>query len=106
MLALVGVEELGWLTLDLLDRDVLWILLSVSVLYAIVLSLAALLVEQLSFRRYRGTRSLLISIWAAVVENFGYRQLNAWWRVGGALEALRNTPAEWGNMQRRGFTQR
>jgi cellulose synthase/poly-beta-1,6-N-acetylglucosamine synthase-like glycosyltransferase len=106
MLALVGVEELGWLTLHLVDRDVLWILLSVSVLYAIVLSLAALLVEQLSFRRYRGTRSLLISIWAAVVENFGYRQLNAWWRVGGALEALRDTPAEWGNMQRRGFTQR
>ena len=46
------------------------------------------------------------SIWAAVEENIGYRQLNAWWRIGGALEALRDTPAEWGNMQRRGFTQR
>ena len=105
-LVLVGAEELGWLAADLVNRDVMWILLSVSVLYAIVLSLTALLVEQLSFRRYSGMRNLLISIWAAVEENLGYRQLNAWWRIGGALEALRDTPAEWGNMQRRGFTQR
>jgi hypothetical protein len=40
-----------------------------------------------------GMRSLLISLSAAVV-------------AGRALEALRDTPAEWGNMQRRGFTQR
>lgn len=105
-LMLVGAEELGWLAADLVNRDVMWILLSVSVLYAIVLSLTALLVEQLSFRRYSGMKNLLISIWAAVEENIGYRQLNAWWRIGGALEALRDTPAEWGNMQRRGFTQR
>lgn len=105
-LGLVGLEELGWFVTDLVNRDVMWILLSVSVLYAIVLSLTALMVEQLSFRRYRGMKSLLISIWAAVEENVGYRQLNAVWRIGGAIEALRNTPAEWGNMQRKGFTRR
>ena len=104
-LVFVGLEELGWVALDLVNRDVVWILLSVSVLYAIVLSLVALLVEQLSFRRYSGMRNLLISIWAAVEENVGYRQLNAWWRVGGAFEAWRDSPREWGNMQRRGFTQ-
>jgi cellulose synthase/poly-beta-1,6-N-acetylglucosamine synthase-like glycosyltransferase len=102
----VGLEELGWLATDLVNRDVVWILLSVSLLYAIVLSLTALLVEQLSFRRYSGMRNLLVSIWAAFEENIGYRQLNAWWRLGGAVEAWRNLPAEWGNMQRKGFTHR
>jgi cellulose synthase/poly-beta-1,6-N-acetylglucosamine synthase-like glycosyltransferase len=106
MLALVGLEELGVYAGDLVNRDVIWILLSVSVLYAIVLSLTALLVEQLSFRRYGGMKNLLISIWAAVEENVGYRQLNAWWRIGGALEAWRRRPAQWGNMQRRGFAPR
>jgi cellulose synthase/poly-beta-1,6-N-acetylglucosamine synthase-like glycosyltransferase len=106
MLALVGLEEVGLYAGDLVNRDVIWILLSVSVLYAIVLSLTALLVEQLSFRRYGGMKNLLISIWAAVEENVGYRQLNAWWRIGGALDAWRRSPAQWGNMQRRGFTPR
>lgn len=105
MLGLVGLEEAGLYAGDLVNRDVVWILLSVSVLYAIVLSLTALLVEQLSFRRYGGMRNLWISIWAAVEENLGYRQLNAWWRIGGSLEAWRRSPAEWGDMQRRGFTQ-
>jgi cellulose synthase/poly-beta-1,6-N-acetylglucosamine synthase-like glycosyltransferase len=105
-LGLIGLDQLGWYSSDLVSHDMVWILLVVSVLYAIVLSLTALLVEQLSFRRYSGMRNLLISIWAAVEENLGYRQLNAWWRVGGAVEAWRDRPAEWGDMQRRGFTRR
>lgn len=103
-LLLVGAQRLGLHTGDLVDDQVVWILLSVSLLYATVLSLTALMVEQLSFRRYSGMKNLLVAIWAAVEENVGYRQLNAWWRLGGSVEAWRETPAEWGNMQRRGFT--
>ena len=40
---------------------------------------------------------------AAVEENFGYRQLNAWWRMSGSLEAWRGTRHDWGDMQRRGL---
>jgi len=40
---------------------------------------------------------------AAVEENFGYRQLNAWWRLGGIVEVLRRSTHDWGDMQRKGF---
>lgn len=106
VLALYLVKSAGWINVDLLNEDLIWVLLSVSVLYAIALALVAILVEQLSFRRYRGMRNLLIAIFAAFEENVGYRQLNALWRLEGAVEAWRRRPQVWGNMQRRGFETR
>jgi rhodanese-related sulfurtransferase len=81
----------------------IWMLLATSLLYAVVLTLAALAIEELSFRRYRGVRDIAIAVWAAVEENLGFRQLNAWWRMGGSLEAWRGTKHDWGDMQRRGL---
>jgi hypothetical protein len=76
------------------------------VLFAIFVSLVALLAEEVSFRRYRGLPDLFRAVWAAVEENVGYRQLNAWWRLGGSLEAVRRTAHDWGDMERRGFAER
>jgi hypothetical protein len=36
----------------------------------------------------------------AVLENFGYRQLNAYWKLVGLVRWIRGTKAEWGNMIR------
>ncbi|MGZ4495469.1 MAG: glycosyltransferase family 2 protein [Nocardioides sp.] len=96
-------ETAGLVHVDLINDDVVWYLLASSILYAIALSLAALVVEEFSFRRYRGARDLAVACWAAVEENFGYRQLNAWWRMRGALEAWRRTRPEWGDMERKGL---
>jgi hypothetical protein len=41
----------------------------------------------------------------AIVENFGYRQLNSWWRVKGIWQFLRNKKG-WGEMTRRGFNEK
>ena len=79
------------------------LLLAASVLFAVFVTLVALLAEELSFRRYRGLPDLLRAVWAAVEENFGYRQANAFWRLGGLVEVLRGTTAEWGEMRRKGF---
>jgi cellulose synthase/poly-beta-1,6-N-acetylglucosamine synthase-like glycosyltransferase len=95
--------ELWWSGPDLVDPEVVVLLLSASVLFAVFVTLVALLAEELSFRRYRGLRDLWRAIWAAVEENFGYRQLNAVWRLGGLVEALRRTRHDWGEMTRRGF---
>ena len=81
------------------------LLLTASVLFAVFVTLVALLAEELSFRRYRGLPDLLRAVWAAVEENFGYRQLNAFWRLGGLVEALRGTRHDWGEMTRKGFDQ-
>ena len=74
-----------------------------SILYAILVTLVALLAEEISFRRYRGVPDLFRAMGAAVEENFGYRQLNAWWRLGGVIEVLRRSRHDWGDMQRKGF---
>ncbi len=104
VMGLLGLEHLGWLGgHDLVDLWLVVLLLVASILYSFLLTLVALLAEEMSYRRYRGTRDLLRSVRGAVEENFGYRQLTAWWRAGGALEAARKSTPEWGEMKRRGF---
>ncbi|SDP81141.1 glycosyltransferase family 2 protein [Lentzea jiangxiensis] len=71
--------------------------------YGVALSLVALVVEEYSFHRYRGWRDLAVALVVAVVENIGYRQLTAVWRLRGLVDALRGGKAEWGRMTRVGF---
>ncbi len=100
MLALGG---LGVVPSDWVDLPVVVLLLSTSIAFAILVSLVALLAEELSYRRYRGVPDLLSAVWSAVEENFGYRQLTAWWRMWGAIDAWRGSRHQWGEMTRKGF---
>jgi cellulose synthase/poly-beta-1,6-N-acetylglucosamine synthase-like glycosyltransferase len=74
----------------------------VAIVLGSVLSIAAVALEELSFHRYPRTQDLVHLIWLGVLENFGYRQLTAWWRLGGTLSALRRKRG-WGKQERRGF---
>ncbi|MEU5334130.1 hypothetical protein AB0G51_12425 [Streptomyces asoensis] len=71
--------------------------------YAILLSLLALLLDELGLHRYRRLGDLAAVAAAAVVENLGYRQLTAWWRLQGWWASLRNGTPVWGEMTRSGF---
>ena len=68
-----------------------------------VLSVAAIAAEELTFRRYPRRRDLAGLFVLGFAEAFGYRQLNAWWRVQGTWAALRGTRTSWGEMKRKGF---
>ena len=74
-------------------------------IFAVFVALLTLLAEEVSFRRYSGLPDLFRGIWAAVEENVGYRQLNAWWRLEGIVQTVRNARHDWGNMERQGFTE-
>jgi cellulose synthase/poly-beta-1,6-N-acetylglucosamine synthase-like glycosyltransferase len=76
--------------------------LSVAIVLGGVLSLAAVAMEELTFRRYPRRSDLFRLFFLAVTENFGYRQLNAWWRLKGTISALRGVEG-WGTMTRKGF---
>ncbi len=78
--------------------------LLVALGYGLLLSIAALVIEELSFHRYARWRDLAIAVAAACVENFGYRQLTAFWQLQGSWAALRRKQAVWGEMTRTGFT--
>ncbi len=104
VMALLGLGEVGVVPTGWVDVPVVITLLATSVAFAIMMSLAALLAEELSYRRYRGIPGLLVAAWAAVEENVGYRQLTAWWRLRGSIDALRRSRHEWGDMKRTGFS--
>jgi hypothetical protein len=73
-----------------------------SVVFGVALSVAAVALEELSFRRYGRVRDLLHLFWLATIENVGYRQLSNWWRFKGTWSALRGVQG-WGHMTRKGF---
>ena len=75
----------------------------VAVLYGFFLSLAALTVEEFSFHRMNSWRDLWASLGASVLENVGYRQLHAWWRLRGLGWWLRKGKPVWGAMPREGY---
>jgi len=76
--------------------------LAVAVVFGIALSIAAVGLEEMSFRRYPRYRDLLGLFWLAVLENLGYRQINAFWRLRGVVSKLRGVRG-WGRMERKGF---
>ena len=99
----LGIEHTFLPEWDVVNVPIVVLLLTASILFAIFVTLVALLAEEISFRRYRGLPDLFRAIRAAVVENVGYRQINAWWRLGGIIEVLRRSRHDWGDMQRKGF---
>lgn len=102
------VEVLGYLlipafwALGLLSFDYLLALLGVTFGFGVAVSVAALALEEAELRRFPRARDLLVLLGAAVVENFGYRQLSNLWRIRGLWQYLRGSES-WGTMTRRGF---
>ena len=68
----------------------------------ILLSMLALMLEELSFRRYGRARDRALLVLWAVLENLGYRQLTVWWRLRGIASYLRGKKS-WGKVHRKGF---
>jgi cellulose synthase/poly-beta-1,6-N-acetylglucosamine synthase-like glycosyltransferase len=73
----------------------------VSLLLGLVISIAALTLEEFGFHRLRGAEVRRL-IGLAALETFGYRQVLAWYRVMGIVDVLRRKTA-WGAMPRVGL---
>ncbi|HET8601232.1 MAG TPA: glycosyltransferase family 2 protein [Segeticoccus sp.] len=71
--------------------------------YALLVTLAAMTVEEMSFHKYERWSDLGVTLVAAVLENVGYRQATAWWRLEGWWASLSGRKAVWGVMTREGF---
>lgn len=102
------VEVLGYLlvpafwALGLLNVAYLVAFIAVTFTFGIAVSAGSLILEELELRRVTGPTGLMVLLAAAVVENFGYRQINNLWRIRGWWQFLRKSEA-WGTMTRRGF---
>lgn len=65
-----------------------------------VVSVSALLLEELSFHIYPKPSQTLWLFAVAIIENVGYRQLNSIWRLIGLTRWMLRTKANWGHMTR------
>jgi hypothetical protein len=74
----------------------------VAYLYGTVLSLAAILMEEVSFNRYRHRRDMWRLLAFAFIEPFGYRQITVWFRLKAFWRYFRGDRS-WGRMHREGF---
>jgi cellulose synthase/poly-beta-1,6-N-acetylglucosamine synthase-like glycosyltransferase len=86
----------------MLDLAILVAFAVVAVLLGVLLSVAALALEEFSFRRHPHGREVGRMLAYAVLENFGYRQLVDWWRLRGLWDVVRRRQG-WGEMRRKGF---
>lgn len=71
----------------------------------ILLSASGLLLEELAFHMYPKFRQLALLALMVVLENFGYRQLNSWWRLLGLYRWASRSKSSWGDMKRKGVGQ-
>ena len=71
--------------------------------YATLVTLVAMAIEELSYHKYPRWRDLGAILLASVLENVGYRQATAWWRLEGWAASLRGKKQVWGIMTRQGF---
>jgi cellulose synthase/poly-beta-1,6-N-acetylglucosamine synthase-like glycosyltransferase len=74
-------------------------------LYGVVLSTLSVCLEELSFKKYTKVKHLIIIIVAALLENFGYRQMTAFWRFKGFIEYYMGN-RDWGKMEKEGLGQK
>lgn len=77
--------------------------LAVALVLGVALSVAAVSLEELSYRRYPKLSDILQLFALSILENFGYRQLQMFWRVKGFVSFLAGAKS-WGTMERKGFS--
>lgn len=91
-----------WFALGRLSFTFLVAFLVVAVLLGFLLSIAALALEEINFRRHQRHRELARLVALAAFENVGYRQINALWRFVAFFDLMRGRSG-WGDMQKRGL---
>jgi cellulose synthase/poly-beta-1,6-N-acetylglucosamine synthase-like glycosyltransferase len=89
-----------WAT-GLLNPSVAGTFFILAVMYMVLISALAVLLEDIAFRRYPSVLDLGRLLAGAILENFGFRQLTVWWRVRACWEYYRGD-LSWGAMERRG----
>lgn len=73
--------------------------------YGVTVSVCSLILEEAELQRFPRARDLAILTFAAIVENFGYRQINNFWRIKGYWQYLRQDNS-WGEMTRTGIAKK
>ena len=102
------IETLGYIFVFVLaltgniSFQTMWVFYFATICFGILLSVSALLLEEISFKVYKRPKQFLILLFAILLENVGYRQINSWWRIVGVVRWIVGREAKWGHMRRSG----
>ena len=78
------------------------VFMTVAIGMGTLLSVTGLLLEELSFNVYKKPTQIFVLFLVAILENFGYRQLNSLWRFIGLYRWALGRKNEWGEMIKSG----
>ena len=90
------------LVLGAVDLRFALLLLACAIGYGSLLTVWAIVLEDLSFRRYRRRADLALLLLFAFIEGLGFRQLTVWFRLQAFWKYFRGSDS-WGVMTRQGF---
>jgi cellulose synthase/poly-beta-1,6-N-acetylglucosamine synthase-like glycosyltransferase len=102
------IEALGVLSfavgigLGLVDLQLALLFLLLVYGWGLLFSIGALLLDELTSRRYESLADRALLVCWALIEPLGYRQLTVIWQLRGMIRAARGRN-DWGEMSRRGF---
>jgi cellulose synthase/poly-beta-1,6-N-acetylglucosamine synthase-like glycosyltransferase len=88
------IEFIGYIVIPLsyvfgmIDYGYFMLFLALAIAYGIFLSTMGIFLEEISFRRYPKWGDLFMLLLFGVLENFGYRQINAFWRFQAFFQFL------------------
>ena len=100
---LIGyIVTVSMVILGMTDLHMAGLFFVAAVIYGVLFSVGGVLLEEISFRRYPNPTHLALLLVMGVVENFGYRQITAWWRIKAFWDYVWGKRT-WGAMQRTGF---
>ena len=101
LIEIVGyVFMLTGFALGIVQFEVLALFFLVALGFGMLLSVSALLLEELSFHIYPKPRQMFALLGIVVLENFGYRQLITIYRLIGLWRWATRSEASWGTMTR------
>jgi cellulose synthase/poly-beta-1,6-N-acetylglucosamine synthase-like glycosyltransferase len=86
----------------LINWQYFWLVMLASILFGTAVTLVAMFMSDMATGRYTTGRELMLLLAIVLVENFGYRQLNAWWGCVGTAQSLTGKGG-WGVMKRQSF---
>ncbi|MFQ5736576.1 MAG: glycosyltransferase [Thermodesulfobacteriota bacterium] len=87
----------------IIDVRFFMLFLVMAVAIGVFFSTVAILLEEITYRRYPRLRDLLVLLFYGVLENFGYRQVVAYWRTRAIISFILPGKKRWEHIKKHGF---
>jgi cellulose synthase/poly-beta-1,6-N-acetylglucosamine synthase-like glycosyltransferase len=84
----------GW-ALGIISPPVILLFIAAGLGYGTFLTVVSVITEEITYHRYRTWRDFALLVYGAIAENVGFRQIYAWWRFRGIMDAILRRKATW-----------